>query len=1045
MPGPIPQSAFVGGEIAPALHGRTDLQRYAQSAKRLENFVVDPIGGISNRQGLKFIGLTKQQDGKQVRLIPFVPSADAAYVLEFGHEYLRVWTQYGPALSQDHPKVVAQDAALQTHYEALTDVVFNPPNTNFGFTRAQKFVVPATGNVLKISSVEFQLVRFQAGPDTPGQISVAIFDDNGGLPGAAVVGYDFADFTEPNPQNVRPALDDTAWHRVYATNEARPELSPGSAYHIVILCESNPAAPIQMLPASNLNPYSDGGMSYFASGAWNAVGTTDLFFRVYGAASGIVELVTPYQSLEMDDDGTESELRQLVFAQSVDVMTITHPNHAVHRLSHHGEGSWVFERLTIVEAPGKPLTVSAQIVPTSSDPIKWAYAVAGVSRDGIESAALETAEFDVGFEEESDVVRLAITGSRPVDHFAVYKGRNGTFGFIGVAKMPQNLTELWDAVFEREYKIAYAEIQGQQQLSDAYTPAGLRDSRFRDWREFNTEAEDKARLIAEARADDAVSAASASLSFMFDDENFAPDYTSQPRQFINPFAVQLSGDEGRRPACVAFFQQRLVYANWLTKPDTVAMSEVGDFDNFQRSIPTVDDDTIEATLASGQLNAIRAMIGLKRILFCFTNGAEFLITTEKGPVTPSNIDSDDPSRFGSGSLQPLVIGGVILFLDRGGHVREFVYARETNDYPGTDVGLLASHLFDDTTIVDWCHSVTPRSLVWAARADGMGLSFTYVREQNVAAWCRHTTPGGKIRSLTAIQEVGVRGETVWACVERQLNGERVVTIEKMTPRSPHTSVFLDSYISVENESPGEIVFNTELPPPHFGPVGPSNYTKGGWVKFTASELVLSTGMVGVTWLRWSDPNGKTVHGRIVRVSHPNVGWVEMEETAGYDDVLPVTVTEYDVLTKTFAGFDHLAGETVAVMADGSVRPSVVVAVDGTVFLATRAKSVSCGLKYEAVLQTNSLKVDNGEIRNRQKSLAAVAIDVLDTRGLWLGETEDSMSEKKPVYGQQTDPLTGHVEIRFSNTWNKSGSFFLKQRDPVPCTILALLPEVAVAG
>ncbi|PUB87076.1 MAG: hypothetical protein DBP02_02190 [gamma proteobacterium symbiont of Ctena orbiculata] len=83
------QPSFSGGELAPALHGRTDLAKYHTGLKTCLNWFVHAQGGVSTRSGFQFIVEVKDSS-RFTRLIPFSFNAEDTYALEFGHEYMRV-------------------------------------------------------------------------------------------------------------------------------------------------------------------------------------------------------------------------------------------------------------------------------------------------------------------------------------------------------------------------------------------------------------------------------------------------------------------------------------------------------------------------------------------------------------------------------------------------------------------------------------------------------------------------------------------------------------------------------------------------------------------------------------------------------------------------------------------------------------------------------------------------------------------------------------------------------------------------------------------
>ncbi len=84
------QTNFSGGELSPLLYGRPDLAKYADSVKRARDVVMLQHGGFTGRPGTDYIGEVKDSS-KFTRLVPFVYSTSAAYVLEFGDGYMRVW------------------------------------------------------------------------------------------------------------------------------------------------------------------------------------------------------------------------------------------------------------------------------------------------------------------------------------------------------------------------------------------------------------------------------------------------------------------------------------------------------------------------------------------------------------------------------------------------------------------------------------------------------------------------------------------------------------------------------------------------------------------------------------------------------------------------------------------------------------------------------------------------------------------------------------------------------------------------------------------
>lgn len=75
------QSNLTGGELAPTLHARTDIDKYASGVAIAENVIIVPQGGMRRRPGLQ-----KLQDGyvgEVARLIPFVFNKKQQYLLVY--------------------------------------------------------------------------------------------------------------------------------------------------------------------------------------------------------------------------------------------------------------------------------------------------------------------------------------------------------------------------------------------------------------------------------------------------------------------------------------------------------------------------------------------------------------------------------------------------------------------------------------------------------------------------------------------------------------------------------------------------------------------------------------------------------------------------------------------------------------------------------------------------------------------------------------------------------------------------------------------------
>ena len=83
-------STFTSGEISPRLEGRIDIEKYRSGLSDLTNMIVQPHGGLTRRPGTEYLGPVKDSSVK-TRLIPFQFKTSDTYILEFGHQYMRVF------------------------------------------------------------------------------------------------------------------------------------------------------------------------------------------------------------------------------------------------------------------------------------------------------------------------------------------------------------------------------------------------------------------------------------------------------------------------------------------------------------------------------------------------------------------------------------------------------------------------------------------------------------------------------------------------------------------------------------------------------------------------------------------------------------------------------------------------------------------------------------------------------------------------------------------------------------------------------------------
>lgn len=158
---------------------------------------------------------------------------------------------------------------------------------------------------------------------------------------------------------------------------------------------------------------------------------------------------------------------------------------------------------------------------------------------------------------------------------------------------------------------------------------------------------------------------------------------------------------------------------------------------------------------------------------------------------------------------------------------------------------------------------------------------------------------------------------------------------------------------------------------------------------------------------------------------------------------------------TIGGLGHLEGQQVVALSDGNVVRNLTVT-GGSVTLPNAGSKVHIGLPMTATMQTLDLDLGAvqgiGTVQGRQKSVSEVTLRVEDTRGIWIGPQDGVRGSDKLVeYKQRSTEAwneaiglyTGDLRIKPMWKWTNGGNIWLKQFDPLPMTILAIMPDVTL--
>lgn len=555
----------------------------------------------------------------------------------------------------------------------------------------------------------------------------------------------------------------------------------------------------------------------------------------------------------------------------------------------------------------------------------------------------------------------------------------------------------------------------------------------------------------------------------FVDEGQTPDLTHTPPVARNPFS-----GANNYPATVSYYQQRLIFANTNSNPETVWTSRSGRFSNFTISTPTQADDAITFTLVGRKVNSIEHLIDLKNLVILTSGGELAALGDANGVLQPTSVNTRQYSYHGAASLSPFVIGRDLLFLQaRQTTVRSLTYSIMIDGYEGNDLTVFSNHLFDGYSIVDWAYAQVPNSIIWAARSDGTLLGLTYIKEQQLSGWHRHDLSGGKVENVCVVPEGNE--DRVYLVVNRTIGGKTKRYIERMHSRfftDIVDFVGMDAALTYDGRNPDGTGDTMTLT----GGSGNWDYTQtltltmGSGIGSKANPLSASD-VGNQIFLDLLNADGSTTRIRFTVnafVSTSVVGTHVTSVVTGRPDknvpagLQGVATTAWTRAVPAVGGLWHLEGQEVSVFGDGFVVASpnndksnypVLTVTNGTITLDRPYGVISVGLPYLCDIETLDIDTPQGEaIADKNKIVSRVNCYLENSRGLWVGP--------QPPDSDLTDPLQRMTELKIRNLenyddpvalatqivpiniephWNSNGRVFIRQVDPLPLTINAVYP------
>jgi hypothetical protein len=720
----------------------------------------------------------------------------------------------------------------------------------------------------------------------------------------------------------------------------------------------------------------------------------------YAMPGDIFEIPTPY---------LEADLSMLRFAQSLDVVSIVHDLYAPMDLRRYGNVKWAME----AEVFGPPVfTISGTATPGAVGTTVYRYKVAALDADTNEESEVSAVIECTGATPTLALPNVLKWSCTPApSSFRVFKEfipGNGVFGICGIT-VPHTDAPAWSAA------TTYV-------VGDMVTSVSIR---YYCILGHINQIPPNATYWVVVPADTA--------SGTFNDPNIVPAYdqpiTNKPK--FNAVSEY--------PAEIAYYQGRRLYAATITDPELVVATRTDEYLNLCTSTPLKDNDSVSFSLAGGQMNRVVGLVALRKLILLTESGEWSIEGDVSGVLTPGNINPVQQSYNGSARISPIVIGNEILYVQaRGAAIRNLGYEFQSDGYKGDDVTLFADHLFKGKTVVSWAYSQIPNSVVWVVLDDGSMLGLTYLKSQQVWGWHRHDTGGDKVESVCVIPEENE--DVLYMVVNRTINSATKRYVEVMRSRLILDVINDSNFVDCGMEYDG-----TNLDPLHTMSLTGTSWNSDDLLNLWSNKVFFDTPDVGNQIVLTVD--GVTIRVTIVSVTHPTASVVRAVQNvpAAFQST---AINEWSKAVDELSGLDHLEGRIVAVLGDGFVvsngYDNPVVVSGGTVVLGKPYTVIKVGIPIESDFETLNIDLpEQTTISNKESLVNRVDLMVESSRGIWVGPDADHLTEyKQREYEGYYDAIalkTGIVSIGNDSTYDKGGRIFVRQRDPLPLTILSAIP------
>lgn len=763
-----------------------------------------------------------------------------------------------------------------------------------------------------------------------------------------------------------------------------------------------------------------------------------------GTAARVYEIVSPY---------TVAEAKQIKYCGTADLMYLFHPDHEPRVLIRSGATSWAINTYTRYSAQWKITGITKAnpgVVTTATD-----HGLIAGDRVYIAQVVgmteVNKQEYLVGTVGSSTTFQLKTLAGANVDTSSygawvsdgkVAAVRDKGLAITGVTKAAAGVVTIAGHGYSTYDKIYVDSIVGMTELN--------------------------ARFFWVEKIDANTFYLTDELKNRVDTSGYTAYTSGGTSEYIHGIFTKI----GDFPTAGGFYGGRMAIGGPDNEPDTFWLSrgpdsETGEseFDDF--SIGTEDTDACVFVIPALNFQAHRILwfSGVPNFMVVGTTSGVYKANggSDGAAITPTNIAVTPMSSVGVADMMPVVVNNMTYYTEQGGlTLRAFGYSLLEDSYKAYDKSILSDEITQGG-IVQIAYAKGRPELIYIVRADGVLLTCTILESDDVAGWGR-VHIGGEGKVLSVITEPKSTGfDQVGIIVERTIDGATRRYVEYFT-EDPMVPDVADDFTDIDSEDEDKARFEKKLFELQKGFVRlDSSLVRdttqavtltlgaktGTAVTATAGAAAFTAADVGQYIFAKYITGDETGIAKIIAFTSTTIVTVEILED--FDSQSYATLAWY-LTDQTISGLDHLEGETVGVLTDGAVHGDLTV-VNGEITLEYPARYTIIGKRYLGLGRTLDTEIPGvpGTAIGRRKTVEAMFVRLrhtmggrFGTQGFYTAAELLFRREGNSFYDRPPALYSGLKELpKFKDGYSNEKRFYFVQDQPLPMTILALVPSADI--